>query len=71
MKVRFKQAWFAPGGVFYEKGVAEVDDSLKKLLPSSAEVLEDDYQPPKEKEQPNTLSKLKSDDLLPAPAKKA
>ena len=55
MKVRFKSGWFAPtalvavdkmrsfSGMRFRKGVHEVPKELEEYLPSSAEVLKDNY----------------------------
>lgn len=36
MKVNFKRGWFAPDGSRYRKGVREVPDRFRKVLPSDA-----------------------------------
>lgn len=58
MRVRFKNTWFAPGqvrvlnpifttsGKRHDKGVHDIDEEYRGSLPSSAEILDDDFVAP-------------------------
>lgn len=60
MKVLLKRTWFTPRGRFRRSVPAnrpvEVPDELRKLLPSDAEIVGDDYKEPKPEKVAETLS---------------
>ncbi len=61
MKVILKRGWFAPGGRRFRKGISsstavEIPDEFRKLLPSDAKVVGEDYVEPQAPREPDTLS---------------
>lgn len=56
MKVQFKYSWFAPDGMYFEKGEQVVPDKFRNALPSSAQVIgEAKYVAPKPAEEGTLL----------------
>lgn len=76
MQVIFKRAWSAPNGAFFRARAfpQEVDDGLRKALPSTATVvsekeaadaLEKKAKDDKSKAEPKALSQMKQEEILP------